>query len=216
MLPVALEFACPLMQRADGFGVEAIHHLTALATDGDQADVAENAEVLGNGGLFEVHAGDDFGDGAFLQGEEAENVAAAGLGDGVEGVGRGGGERHGWRIHTYMGICQEKSSVWKKSWLAERTGGGGVAHGALLLSSTQGVMWIVALGRDGRQARHAVSVLLYRGCVSTFVLVNLVGAIEVRRNVRAVESQRRGGGVAAGKGRERNQSRFPSKRRRRG
>src|SRR6266849_6467388 len=109
MLPVALEFACPLMQRADGFGVEAIHHLTALATDGDQADVAENAEVLGNGGLFEVHAGDDFGDGAFLEGKEAQDVAAARLGDGVESVGSGGGARHGWRIHTYMGICQEKS-----------------------------------------------------------------------------------------------------------
>src|SRR6266852_8170471 len=90
-------------------------------------------------------------------------------------------------------------AVWKKSWLAERTGGGGVAHGALLLSSTQGVMWIVALGRDGRQARHAVSVLLYRGGFSTLVLVNFVGAIEVRKaRVRAVESRRGGGGVAAG------------------
>src|SRR5713226_7371601 len=102
MLPEALEFACPLMQRADGFGVEAIHHLTAFAADGDQADVAEDAEMLGNGGLFEVHAGDDFGDGAFLEGEEAEDVAAARLGDGVKGVGGCGGSRHGWRIHTYM------------------------------------------------------------------------------------------------------------------
>jgi len=107
MLPELLEGVGPLVQRADGVGVGAIEHAAAVAANVDEVDVAKNAEMLGDGGLFDAQARDDIADGAFLKGQEGEDIAAARFGDGVEGVGGGGGARHKRRIHTHMGICQE-------------------------------------------------------------------------------------------------------------
>jgi hypothetical protein len=94
----------------DGFellGVEVVEaHLAALA-DGDDAYFAENAEVLGDGGLREAEDGYDVVDGVIAAvDEEGDDVSAAGLGDGVEGVCGGGGSRHVRNIYTHMGICQ--------------------------------------------------------------------------------------------------------------
>ena len=63
--------------------------------------------MFGDRRLSHAQAGDDIADGKFLQCEETQDVAAAGLGDGVEGVGGCGGTRHEETIHTHMGICQE-------------------------------------------------------------------------------------------------------------
>lgn len=71
--------------------------------------------MLGNGRLFEVQSIDDFSDGALLEGKEVKDIAAAGLGDGVEGVGSSGGARHGRIIHSHMGICQEEFLVERTS-----------------------------------------------------------------------------------------------------
>jgi hypothetical protein len=95
VLPQAFKGFCPLMERADGLGVRAIKHLTSFAPGLDQADVAQHAKVLGDGGLFEAQASDDRPHRTFLWGQEAENRAAARLGNGVEGVGGGGGSWHG-------------------------------------------------------------------------------------------------------------------------
>jgi len=94
------------MEWADGFGVGAVENLTAIAASGDETNFAENAEVLGDGGLFEAEGGDDIADRAFLESKEGKDLAATRFGDRVEGVGGSGGARHRGRIHSYMGICQ--------------------------------------------------------------------------------------------------------------
>jgi hypothetical protein len=78
VLPVALEEGGPFVQRADGFGVSAVELLATLAAHADEADVAQYAEVLGDGGLFEAEGYDDVADGAFGCGEIDEDFAAAG------------------------------------------------------------------------------------------------------------------------------------------
>jgi hypothetical protein len=85
----------------DGPGVGAIEHLAAIAANVNEAYFEQNAEVLGDGWLRQIEGGDDVVYGALLGYEEAENVAAAGFGHGVEGVGGGGGARHGRIIFPY-------------------------------------------------------------------------------------------------------------------
>ena len=106
MLPEALELPGPFVERLDGLGIGAVELLAAVAADADEADVAENAEMFGHGGLFEAEAGDDSTDGLLVESEEEEDLAAARFGDSVESVGGGRGARHGGRIHAHMGICQ--------------------------------------------------------------------------------------------------------------
>src|ERR1700676_1808740 len=91
MTPVSLKRAGPFMQRSDRLGVGAIEHLAAIAADVNQADFEQHAEVFGDGRLREIESGDDVVDGALLGYEERKNVAAAGFGHGIEGVGGGGG-----------------------------------------------------------------------------------------------------------------------------
>src|ERR1700720_4275209 len=50
--------------------------------------------MLGNGRLLHLQSVDDLADRALLEGEIVEYLAAAGLGDGVEGVGSGRGACH--------------------------------------------------------------------------------------------------------------------------
>jgi hypothetical protein len=95
------------VKRADSVGVGAIEHAASVAANVDQADVAKNAQMFGDGGLFEAERIDDITDGTFVESEKGKDVAAARFGDGVEGVGGGGGARHKKRIHSHIGICQE-------------------------------------------------------------------------------------------------------------
>ncbi|HET9320335.1 MAG TPA: hypothetical protein VFO27_11175 [Bryobacteraceae bacterium] len=75
----------------------------------NQANVFEDAEVFGDGGLCKGESVHDITDWAFIEGEKGKDVAAARFCDGVEGVGGGGCTSHGERIHAHMGICQEKN-----------------------------------------------------------------------------------------------------------
>ena len=62
--------------------------LAAGAVGGDQARVAELGEVLGDGRLRHIEAGSELFDGMVGSGEEIEDGAAGGVGDGAEdGVG---------------------------------------------------------------------------------------------------------------------------------
>jgi hypothetical protein len=106
MVPEALEFIRPLVQGLDGLRVRLIEHLAAVASHPNETDLAEYAKVLGNGRLLQAKARDDVAHGTLLRREIAEDVAAARFGDGVKGIGGGGGSRHGQRIHAYMGICK--------------------------------------------------------------------------------------------------------------
>jgi len=82
--------------------------MATIAANVDQTDVLEDAEVFGNGGLFEAESIHDITDRAFIESEKGEDVAASRFCDGVEGVGGCGGARHRERIHSHMGICQAK------------------------------------------------------------------------------------------------------------
>jgi len=94
------------MQGLDGFGIGAIHHAAAVAPDVDQADIAQNAEVLGYRRLAELEGRDDLADGAFLENEVVENIAATGLTDRVEGIRRGGYARHENNIYPYRNMSR--------------------------------------------------------------------------------------------------------------
>lgn len=66
MLPEHLELTGPFMERLNGLGVGAIKPLTAVAADADQADVAKNAEMLGDGRLSQPKAGYNGADGVLV------------------------------------------------------------------------------------------------------------------------------------------------------
>jgi hypothetical protein len=108
MAPEAFKGFGPFVKGANGISIGAVEHVAAIAADVDQADVLEDAEVFGNGGLFEAESTHDITDGAFIESEKRENVAAAGFSDSIEGVGGCGGARHGKTIHSHIGICQAK------------------------------------------------------------------------------------------------------------
>jgi hypothetical protein len=108
VIPETFEFAGPVVEGLDGVGVGLVEHLAPIAAHANQTNLAENAEMLGDGRLLQAEAGYDVAYGAFLESEVGEDIAAAGFGDGVEGVGGGGGTWHAKRIHAHMGICQEE------------------------------------------------------------------------------------------------------------
>src|SRR5262249_42840093 len=104
MTPEPLECARPFPERANGHGVNAIKHLAALPSNIHETDFLEHFEVLGNGRLFHFQGIDDFADGALLEGEVIEDVAATRFGDGVEGVGSCSSPWHGSNIFPYRNM----------------------------------------------------------------------------------------------------------------
>jgi hypothetical protein len=113
--PEAFKGGGPLVERADGVGVGFVEHVAAVAADAYQANVLENAEVLGDGRLFEAEAIDDFVYGALLKCEVIQDVAATGFGDGVEGIGGCGGARHGFNIFPYRNMSRGKFECFEKN-----------------------------------------------------------------------------------------------------
>jgi hypothetical protein len=69
--------------------------VAALLPDEHEADRPQHAEVLGNPGLAEAEPIDELADGDLARADGVEEIAAARLGDGVEGVGRRWGGEHG-------------------------------------------------------------------------------------------------------------------------
>src|ERR1700722_6591124 len=106
ILPVELECAGPFMKGPNGVGVSTVEHLTALPSHIHQANLEQDTKVLGYGGLGHVESGDDIVDGALLRNEKRKNVAATRFGHGVEGVGGGGGARHGGIIFPYRNMSR--------------------------------------------------------------------------------------------------------------
>src|ERR1700716_11552 len=106
MLPVALEGSGPLVKRAYRFGVGAVQLLAALAAHPDQPDVAQHAQVLGDGRLLQAEGCHDVSDGSLAPGEIGQNLPPARLSDRVEGIGGGARSCHDETLHAYMGICQ--------------------------------------------------------------------------------------------------------------
>jgi hypothetical protein len=106
MTPVTFKRASPFMQRLDGLGVRSVEHLATLPPDIHQTDFKQDAEVLGNGRLRQIEAGDDVVYRALLGYEKGENVAATGFGHGVKGVGGCGGARHERIIFLYRNMSR--------------------------------------------------------------------------------------------------------------
>src|SRR5258708_8551286 len=101
MLPEALEGFGPVVKRADRFGIGLVKDLAAVAAAADQADVAQHFQMLGYGGLLQAEGCNDLPDRTLLEGQIVQDVAAAGFGDGVEGVGSGRGSCDGEYICLY-------------------------------------------------------------------------------------------------------------------
>lgn len=84
--PEATELFEPGVELLERSGLQAIE--TALSIDGgfDEAGVAKDAEVLGDGRLGHAELTFDLADGLLGRGQKAEDGATAGLGDDLEGV----------------------------------------------------------------------------------------------------------------------------------
>lgn len=102
MLPETLECFRPFVKRPDGFGICAIKNPAALASRAHKAHVAQYAKMLRNRRLRQAQRENNVADGAFLDGEIAENVPAARFRDGVKSVRGGGGAWH--KILQYIPI----------------------------------------------------------------------------------------------------------------
>src|SRR5258708_33775540 len=102
MLPEALEGLSPIVKRADRIRIGLVQDLAAVATAADEAYVAQHAQMLGYGRLFQAEGCDDLPDRALLEGQIVQDVAAAGFGDRVKSVGGGRGSCHeGKYIYLY-------------------------------------------------------------------------------------------------------------------
>ena len=84
-VPEAAELGQPGVHLLEALGLKAVE--AALRVDGgfDEAGLAQDAEVFGNGGLGHAEAALDVADRVFGGGEQAEDGAAIGLGDDFEG-----------------------------------------------------------------------------------------------------------------------------------
>src|SRR5258708_24153807 len=60
----------------------------------------------GHGRLLDGESVNNLADGAFFKGQERQDVAAARFGDGVKGVGGGGGAWHGTNIYPYRNMSR--------------------------------------------------------------------------------------------------------------
>ena len=85
----------PVMHGLQLLCIEPVEAQLASFADGDDAHLAQDSEMLGDGGLVHAEAEDDVVDLViFAVLQEADDLAAAGFGDGGEDVGGGGGARH--------------------------------------------------------------------------------------------------------------------------
>jgi hypothetical protein len=85
--------------------------MTSIPADIHESDFEKHSEVLGDGGLRHVEAVNDVSNGSFLGSEKGEDVASARLGDGVEGIGGGGGSRHAVIIFLYRNMSSTNSQA---------------------------------------------------------------------------------------------------------
>src|SRR5256885_1008331 len=73
--------------------------------------------MLGNGRLFKRESVNDLAYGALFKGEEGQDIAAAGFGDGVESVRGGGSARHGANIYPYRNMSRTiLGRDWRRFW----------------------------------------------------------------------------------------------------
>jgi hypothetical protein len=67
-------------------GVGSVQFLAALAAHTNQPHVAQNTQMLGDGGLLQPEGRHNLSDGPLGPGEEAQNLPPAGLSNRIEGI----------------------------------------------------------------------------------------------------------------------------------
>ena len=82
MAPVWRE---PLVELAEGTGVEAVQALLSIDAGDDHAGLAQDAKVLGDPRLAEAHLGDELADGRFSVAQDVQDLAPMRLGEDGEG-----------------------------------------------------------------------------------------------------------------------------------
>src|SRR6185312_1239800 len=89
-----------------GFRVRSVHGSPAVAPCRDEANVAQDLEMLRDRRLAQLQGVGDLVDRAFFGRKEFQDVSAAGLRDGVERIRVRRGARHAVVIYSHVGISQ--------------------------------------------------------------------------------------------------------------
>src|SRR5208282_4359635 len=84
----------PVVHGLERLSVGAVEAMAAVAADADQAHPAQDAEVFRDRRLIEADGHHDLANLVLVCGQKGQNLAAAGLGHGVEGIGGGSGSCH--------------------------------------------------------------------------------------------------------------------------
>jgi hypothetical protein len=71
----------PVVDGVQGFGLQAVDTALVVDADGDQAGLAQDAQVFGDGGLSGGEGVDELADGPFGVEQKIENAAPSGLGE---------------------------------------------------------------------------------------------------------------------------------------
>lgn len=98
--PEPAELFEPGIELLKGSGLEPVEAALRVDCRFDEAGVAKDAEVLGDGRLGHAELAFDLADGLLGGGQEAEDRATVGLGDDLEGV------FHGLYMPLYVYTCQ--------------------------------------------------------------------------------------------------------------
>jgi hypothetical protein len=106
VLPVAFEGRGPLMKWAYRFGVGAVQFLSSLAAHPNQPYITQHAQVLGDGGLFQMEGSHNLSDRALGPGKIAQNLSPAGLSNRVERIRSSACSCHDETLHADISICQ--------------------------------------------------------------------------------------------------------------
>jgi hypothetical protein len=75
----------PLVELAEGTGVEAVQALLSIDAGDNHAGLAQAAKVLGDPRLAQAHLGDEFADGRFAVAQDVQDLAAMRFGEDGEG-----------------------------------------------------------------------------------------------------------------------------------
>jgi hypothetical protein len=104
--PETAEGSEPGVHLLKGFGLEAIEATLGIHSGFDETGVAENAKVLGDGGLRHVKLALNLADGVLRGEQKAQDGAAIGLGDDFESGFHGTNILQ--RVYTCQGIYESE------------------------------------------------------------------------------------------------------------
>jgi hypothetical protein len=103
MGPVTLKGSGPLVNGTDRLRIGAIKLVPAIAANPDQVDIPQYAKMLRYRRLIELHGNNQVSNRQFAGDKKHENLAPAGLCNGVEGIGSGSSSRHEKNITCQYG-----------------------------------------------------------------------------------------------------------------